>query len=275
MIDRIAKITKITIHDQIPIQHNLFLDPVPNQTQGIETIPIINHEIHHTIETETIQTIEIEVIQTIEIRIIQIIDQIHIIDQIITDQMIITKIDHKIIHKIETQVTKIDTEIIPSRHIGIITLNPESKHRYRSSTPKHRRHINQVQTNEETTSDPSGIDDTGSHEILTQINWESSDTESDTDNTISVNMITVENDYEPIIYEQLFTSHIYENQLELLHNYYIGPINNTQTTQEVNEINTEIKPDKKDETQFSNTKHFIKIYKKNNREKKFGQFHFS
>ena len=69
-------------------------------------------------------------------------------------------------------------------------------------------------------------------------------------------MITVENDYEPIIYEQPFTSHIYENQLELLHNYYIGPINNkTQTTQEVNEINTVIKPDKKDETQCSNTKH--------------------
>ena len=56
-------------------------------------------------------------------------------------------------------------------------------------------------------------------------------------------MITVENDYEPIIYEQPFTSHVYENQLELLHNYYIGPIYNTQTTQEVNEINTVIKPD--------------------------------
>ena len=51
-------------------------------------------------------------------------------------------------------------------------------------------------------------------------------------------MITVENDYEPIIYEQPFTSHIYENQLELPHNYYIEPIDNTQTTQKVNEINT-------------------------------------
>ena len=38
-------------------------------------------------------------------------------------------------------------------------------------------------------------------------------------------MIAVENDYEPIIYEQPFTSHISENQLELLHNYYIEPIN--------------------------------------------------
>ena len=35
--------------------------------------------------------------------------------------MIIIKTDHEIIHKIETQVTIIDTEIIPSHHIGIIT----------------------------------------------------------------------------------------------------------------------------------------------------------
>ena len=69
-------------------------------------------------------------------------------------------------------------------------------------------------------------------------------------------MITVENDYEPIIYEQPFTSHINENQLELLDNNYIRPINNnTQTTQEVNEINTVIKPDKKDKVQCSNTRH--------------------
>ena len=36
--------------------------------------------------------------------------------------MIIIKTDHEIIHKIETQVTIIDTEIIPSHHIGIITV---------------------------------------------------------------------------------------------------------------------------------------------------------
>ena len=77
-----------------------------------------------------------------------------------------------------------------------------------------------MQTNEETTSDPPGIDNTGSHEIqLNHVNCESSDTESDTDNTISVNMITVENDYEPIIYMNNLVLHpLYENQLELLHN---------------------------------------------------------
>ena len=47
-------------------------------------------------------------------------------------------------------------------------------------------------------------------------------------------MITVENDYESITYEERFSSHIYENQLELLNNYYLGPNkHNTQTTQEV------------------------------------------
>ena len=133
-----------------------------------------------------------------------------------------------------------------------------------------------MQTNEETTSDPPGIDDTGSNELqLKHINCESSDTESDTDNTISVKMITFKNDYEPIIYEQSFTSHIYENQLELLHNYYIGPINNnTQTTQEVNEINTVIKPDKNDVTHCSNTKHIYQNLQKEQPREKFGQFHF-
>ena len=45
-------------------------------------------------------------------------------------------------------------------------------------------------------------------------------------NTISVNMITVENDYEPIIYEQPFSSHIYENQSKLFQDYYTRPIRN-------------------------------------------------
>ena len=57
-------------------------------------------------------------------------------------------------------------------------------------------------------------------------------------------MITVENDTEPIIYEQLFNSHVYENQLELLQDYYTRPIiNNVPVTQELNEINTVIKPE--------------------------------
>ena len=68
-------------------------------------------------------------------------------------------------------------------------------------------------------------------------------------------MITVENEYEPFIYEQLFNSHIHENQLELLQNYYTRTIsNNVPVTQEVNKINTVIKPEK-DEIQCSSTNH--------------------
>ena len=68
-------------------------------------------------------------------------------------------------------------------------------------------------------------------------------------------MITVENDYEPIIYKQPFNSHIYENQSELLQDYYTRPIsNNVPVTQEVNEINTVIKPEK-DEVQCLSTNH--------------------
>ena len=131
-----------------------------------------------------------------------------------------------------------------------------SNNRHRSSTPKHQRNINQVQSNPETTSDPPGIDDTGNNELqLNHINCESSDSESDTENTTSIKMIAVENDYEPIIYEQPFSSHIYENQLELLHNYYIEPIHSTQTAQETNEINTTNQSNENNKTKCLNTNH--------------------
>ena len=87
-------------------------------------------------------------------------------------------------------------------------------------------------------------------------------------------MITVENDYEPNIYEQPFSSHTYENQLELLNNYYMGTTNNNlQITQELNEKKTVIKPSRNNE---NNAQLIIslKTFKNNNHEKKFGQSHF-
>ena len=118
----IDQIVEITIPDQIQIQHNLFLDLIPNQE--INTIQTINHETHHTIEIETTPIIEIEVIQTTEIRITRTIDQgiTHIIDQTITDQTIIIKTNHEIIHKIDIQVIIIVIEIIPNHHTEIITI---------------------------------------------------------------------------------------------------------------------------------------------------------
>ena len=81
-------------------------------------------------------------------------------------------------------------------------------------------------------------------------------------------MKKVENDYEAILYEQPFSSLIYENQLELLHDYYTRPIsNNVPAKQEVNEINTVIKP-KKHEVQGSSTNHtYQNIQKEQPREK--------
>ena len=120
----INPIVEITTPDQIQIQHNLFLDPIPNQTQEINTIQTINHETHHIIEIETIQIIEIEVIRTTEIRITRTIDQeiTHITDQTITDQTIIIKTDHETIHKNDIQVIIIDIEIFLNHHIEITTI---------------------------------------------------------------------------------------------------------------------------------------------------------
>ena len=75
-------------------------------------------------------------------------------------------------------------------------------------------------------------------------------------------MIAVENDYKPIIYEQPFSSDIYENQLELLHNYYIEPIQTTQTAQETNEIDTVNKSNENDKTKCLNTNHIYQNIQK-------------
>ena len=136
LVDQIVKTIniEIIIHDRI--QTEMFLIPIPNHTEGIDTIPTIDHEIHHTIKIETILTIGMEVNQTIEIRTIQTTDQetIHTLDQTIKDPMITTKTDHDIIHRTETQAITIDTEIIPNLNIGIIAVTPilnidtEAKH---------------------------------------------------------------------------------------------------------------------------------------------------
>ena len=119
-ITTIDQIVEITTPDQIQIHNNLFLDLIPNQE--IITIQTTNHEIHHTIGIETTPILEIEVIQTTETRITRTIDQgiIHIIDQTITDQTAIIKINREIIHKTDIQVIIVVIEIIPNHHTGII-----------------------------------------------------------------------------------------------------------------------------------------------------------
>ena len=101
--------------------------PVPIQILGIDTIQTINHEIHHTIETETIQTIGIGVIQIIEINVIKTIDQetFHTTDLNINKPITTTIIiDHEIIHKIGIQVIKINKRINLNLLIEIIIAIP-------------------------------------------------------------------------------------------------------------------------------------------------------
>ena len=83
---------------------------------------------------------------------------------------------------------------------------------------------------------------------LNHNNCESTDSESDTDHAISVNMIHVENDYEPIVYEQPIYSHIYQNHDQFLLNYYTRPINTNKTIEKLVEEITEDKP-----TEYSST----------------------
>ena len=77
---------------------------------------------------------------------------------------------------------------------------------------------------------------------LNHINCESTDSENETDNAISVNMIHVENDYESIIYEQPIHSHFYQNHAIFLLNFYTRPINKNKTKENIVEEITEEKP---------------------------------
>ena len=82
-------------------------------------------------------------------------------------------------------------------------------------------------------------------------------------------MIEDEYDYEPVIYEQLFHSHIYENQFELLLDYYNRPTsNNIPQVQEVKEINTVNKPEK-DQVPCSSTNHIYQNIQKETPKEKF------
>ena len=129
IVDQIVKIFSIetTIHNQIQTKDNIRLMLVPIQFLGIETIQTIEHEIHHTIEKETIQTIGIGVIQIIEINVIKTKDQetVHTTDLIINEPITTNVIiDHEIIHEIGIHVITINKETILNLLIEIIIAIP-------------------------------------------------------------------------------------------------------------------------------------------------------
>ena len=198
---------------------------------------MIDQEIPRTIEIGIIPTKGIEATQIIEINDTKTIEHeiILTIDQIIKDLITTSiKLNHAIIHEIEIRTITIDKKTTLNHHI--ITLSrkntryPDSQNKYRSNTPKHQRQINQIQTFEEVSSDTPGVDNTVTTELqLNHINCESTDSESDTENAISVNMIRVENNYKPSIYEQQFHSHIYENHTNFLKSFYTTPRKNNKS----------------------------------------------
>ena len=90
---------------------------------------------------------------------------------------------------------------------------------------------------------------------LNYINFESTDSKNDTENTISIKMINVENDYEHIIYEQPIYSHIYQNHDHFLLFYYTRPISNNTTKEKKEKIVEEITEEKPTECSSTNNFH--------------------
>ena len=101
--------------------------PVAIHTLGIDTIPMIDQEIHRTIEIEIIPTKGIEATQIIKTNDIKTKDHeiIQTTDQItknLTTRII--KIDQEITHKKGNQTITIDKETTLNHLIGIIHVIP-------------------------------------------------------------------------------------------------------------------------------------------------------
>ena len=65
-------------------------------------------------------------------------------------------------------------------------------------------------------------------------------------------MINVENDYEPIIYEQPIYSHIYQNRDQFLLNLYTRPIPSNKTREKIEKKVEEITEEKPTECSSTN-----------------------
>ena len=109
---------------------------------------------------------------------------------------------------------------------------------------------------------------------LHHINCESTDSESDTESTISINMIHVENDYKPIVYEQPIYSHIYQNQDYFLLNYYTRPINSNKTKEKVEKVVEEVTEEKPTESSSTNNIYQNIPKETQSSKEKIGQSHF-
>ena len=114
----------------------------------------------------------------------------------------------------EILMIQIDRKIILSHHIKI-KRKSKIHNKTRSSTPKHQRQINQVQSTEE-------IKFNQTLPVLTtqkiHINCESADDESETENTLSIKMLQVENEYGIPIETNCYQNNENFNKFEKLDN---------------------------------------------------------
>ena len=115
IVDQIVEILgiEITIHDQTQTDQIIRLIPVPIHNLGIDNFPMIDQEIHRTLDIEIIPTLGIEATQITEANKIKTKDHeiIQKTDQITKDlNTIITKIDHEITHKKGISTVAIDKE---------------------------------------------------------------------------------------------------------------------------------------------------------------------
>ena len=111
-------------------------------------------------------------------------------------------------------INQIDKEVVSSHHIEKIYYIKTHNKTIEVAQLKHQRQINQVQSTEETQSDPTDIDNTeNSKLLLTRINCESTDDESETENMLSINKLKIENEYKTPIESNYYqnNNHNFEN----------------------------------------------------------------
>ena len=91
----------------------------------------------------------------------------------------------------ENLIIQKDKEIILSHHTK---KHQNIKQHFKRVTPKHQTLIRQVQSTEEIQTDPPGIENTENLELrLNRINCKSTNEESETENTLSIDMLHIVN----------------------------------------------------------------------------------
>ena len=159
IVDQIDKTINIetTIDDQIQTDQNILLIPVPTQTLGINTIQMIDHETHLTIETGIIPKKRNRSYSNSRNQRYQNNRSRDYSNHRSNYQRSnYNNYPNKSRDNSQNRNSNYNNRQrnYPQSPPRNINRYPNSQNKYRSHSPKHQRQINQVQTNEETNSDP-------------------------------------------------------------------------------------------------------------------------